>query len=59
MLMLNFLRMILSLTFSFTYIYIYIQLYEYIVNVYFELIPLGQCLFVFDCNIMILQFSDR
>ena len=33
--------------------------YEYIVNVYFEFIPLGKWLFVFDCNIMILQCSNR
>ena len=32
---------------------------EYIVNVYFELIPLGKWLFVFDCNIKILQCSNR
>ena len=32
---------------------------EYIVNVYFELIPLRKWLFVFDCNIKILQCSNR
>ena len=37
-------KMILLLT-IFLHI-MYEQLYEYIVNVHFELIPLGQCLFV-------------
>ena len=57
--MLNFMRIILLLT-IFLHI-MYVQLYEceYIVNVYFELVLLGKWLFVFDCNIKILQCSNR
>ena len=47
--MLNFMSMILFLAIILHITHI--QLYVYIVDVYFELIPLGQWLFVFDCNI--------
>ena len=35
----------------------YEELYEYIFNVHFKLIPLSQCLFVFDCNNEIVMFK--
>ena len=39
--------------------YVQLYVYEFIFNVYFELISPGQCLFVFDCHIMILQCSTE
>ena len=52
-------RMIFLLTIFLCIMYVQLYEYEYIVDVYFELIPLGQWLFVFDWNIMTLQCSNR
>ena len=52
-------RMILLLTIFLHIMYVQLHEYEYIVNVYFELIPFGKWLFVFDHNIMILQYLNR
>ena len=52
--MLNFMRMILLLTIFLHIMYVQLHDYEDIVNVYFELIPLGKWLFVFDYNMKIL-----
>ena len=57
--MMNFMRMILLLKIFLHTMYVQWHEYKYIVNVYFELIPLGKWSFVFDCNIKILQCSNR